>query len=262
MYSSRLGQVGRLLVALLMVFAFGAIVASAAEAVTAPFWTVEESGVKKRLFKNETREITVRSYEGTKTPIVLEAELKGGKIPIECHLASVAKGSFLAGSNVGEPGSSEEVAEFKDCKVGIPLCTVTEPITTNKIRNELVESATEPKTFLVEFKPATGTTFVTLHFTGSGCPSSTEVTGSVVGSLYTDEEVTGATPELVVTTNTKLLPSWLIKFPDEPEHILLWNNGVSELVSPGELKAFENKAKLTGTVLVLLANHANYGAEL
>jgi hypothetical protein len=272
MKSSRLARFGRLLTALLAVFAFGAISASAAQAATeGPFWTVEGN----KLNTNETREIVVKSFEGTAHPILLEAELLGVKAKIECHLASVAKGGFIAG---GSPGTGEQFAEFSDCtttNVGSG-CKVEEPIKTEKIRAELVvsdEHGEFGRFILIEFDPATGTEgkFVELKFVGSGClVKTTEVgKGLVVGSVFTDPTITGKGAEAAETTTKTQAASYLIKFPDEftdnggvPSVWLLRSINVFELVKITPFKAFGNEAKLFGTVLVSLASGKKYGQEI
>lgn len=263
MKSSRLARLARMIVALLAVFAFGAIVAGAAQAASAPFWTVGGN----RLETNETKEIVVKSFEGTKSPIVLEAELLGIKAKVECHLANVAKGSVIVGSAGNVPGFSEEVAEFTDCttvNTGAG-CKVNEPIKTEKIRNELVESTTEPRTILIEFDPATGTTgtFVVLHFTGAGCAvkETTVGNGLVVGSSFTDPTITGKEAEAIKTSSGRSEASYLIKFPDEATEVILWKGGAEEKLKIKPFEAFGHTAKLTGTVLVSLASGQKYGTE-
>lgn len=272
---SRLARLSHLLVAMLAVFAVGAITAASAAAETkGPFWTVEGG---RKLEANQTREITVRAYEGTKNPIRLESELLGVKGIVSCHLASVAKGSFLAG---GVPGTANETAEFSDCtteKNG-EGCKVVEPIRTEPIRGELTvsdEGGHFGNSILVEFDPAAGTEakFVTLTFEGAKCVlKTTEVgKGLVVGAAYTDE----TTPKPVQTTGTPEAASGLVKFPVETNaeeekegkkikylSIYLWKGTAFELFRVTPFKAFSSEAKLTGTVLVLLTNGGNYGQEV
>jgi hypothetical protein len=256
------------MMALLAVFAFGAITATVAQAATeGPLWTVEG----KTLKANETVELTIKAVGS----ITLEATLLGIKAKVICPSARVAKGGYLAG---GSPGTSREIPEFYGgcslTNIGKPgePCTVEEPIKTEPIRNELVVSDGPPAgTFgpylLIEFKPENGTKFVTLHFIGSGClVTETEVTGEVLGELYTDPVVDSGIEEKVTTGNPRSLTSYLVVFPHEPESIWLLKNvsGTSfwELVKPGNLKAFGNTAKLFGQVLVLLVNGKKYGSEL
>ncbi len=278
MKPSRLARPSYLLVAMLAVFAFGAIVATSAAAETkGPFWTVEG----KKLEKNETKEITLTAYEGTKEPIRLESELLGVKGKVECDLANVAKGAFIAG---GVPGTADETAEFDDCttkNVGED-CKVKEPIRTEPIKGELVvsdEGGHFGRLILVEFDPVAGTEakFATLHFEGAKCIlKETEVgKGLVVGSAYTDPTVTGGEARAVTTTGSAEATSFLVKFPDEPNFeveeggkklkylaIYLYKGTAFESFRVAVFKAFSSEAKLTGTVLVSLGDCQDYGEEV
>jgi hypothetical protein len=272
---SRLFQISRLLTALLTVLALSGVATASAEAATeGPFWTVEGN----KLEKNETREVAVKSFEGTTNPVRLEAELLGIKVKIECHLATFAKGGFIAG---GSPGTTEAFSEFSDCtttNLGSG-CKVAEPIRTEKIRGELVvsdENGHFGRFILVEFDPATGTEgkFVELKFEGSSCLlKTTEVgKGLVVGSAFTDPTITGEETKAVETTNKTQAASYLVKFPDE----FTDNGGVKsvwllktilgihifELIKITPFKALGNEAKLTGTVLYSLMGGEKYGQEV
>jgi hypothetical protein len=260
MDASRLSLIGRLVMVLLAVFAFGAIVSTAAQAATeGPFWTVEG----KKLGTNETVELSIRAVGS----ITLEAELLTVKAKVICPSASLAKGSYLAG---GVPGTSKEVAEFGGgCTVinNGSACKVTEPIRTEPIRNELVISDSEPgfgPYVLVIFKPESGKKFVELKFTGSCTVTSTEVTEEVLGELYTDPTVNSGKEEQITTgkLSSTSLSSYYLRFPDPAKSIWLYKSGAFELVKPVPLKAFGNEAKLTGTILVKLTSAKNYGAEL
>jgi hypothetical protein len=112
MKSTQLVRPGRVIAALLAVFALGAVAAASAQAAPTkgPLWKVNG----KALEANETREVTARAFEGTKNPPRFEAELLGTRITIECELAKAAPGSYLAG---GAPATSRGVAEFSDCAV-------------------------------------------------------------------------------------------------------------------------------------------------
>jgi hypothetical protein len=268
---SRLSLIGRLVMALLAVFAFGAIVATAAQAATeGPFWTVEgTSGKQEKLNTNETREITIKAVGS----ITLEAELLTVKAKVICPTARVSKGSYLAG---GVPGTSREVAEFtgepgRKCTVinNGSNCSVEEPIRTEPIRNELVVSDGPPAgTFgpyiLIEFKTESTSNFVVLKFTGTCTVATTEVKGEVLGSVFTDPAVNSGTEEQITTGNegTKSFTSYYLRFPDIAKSIWLWTGSVFKLTEPAPLEAFGNKATLTGTILVLLGNGKKYGSEL
>jgi len=139
MDSSRLSTAGRLLLALLAVFALGTIVASAARAEEAHGslrWKVEG----KELGKNETREITITRWSANPaipTPVVIEPI--EGTIKVKCEIVSTAKGtSFLTNESVG--ATSKAVAslepEFSKCLVtgNGESCKVAEPIKLKSIR--------------------------------------------------------------------------------------------------------------------------------
>jgi hypothetical protein len=271
MHVSRLHLFGHLVMALLAALAFGAIAATAAQAATeGPFWTVEGSGgTQVKLNTNETREVTAKA-EGS---IALESELFGVKGVVTCPQAEVEKGSYLAG---GVPGTSREIVKFfGGCSVknNGSNCKVKEPITTKPVRNELVVSDNEPgfgPKLLIEFKPETGTEFVKLEFTGTCTLSESKVEGEVLGSIYTDPEASPGKPLELVEIGTNGVPtrealtSYLVKFPDEPKSIWLWNGSKFELKVPGTLKAFggSGSAKLTGSILVSLVNGKKYGSEV
>ena len=252
MQSSR---VRLMLIALLGVFAFGAVAAAAAQAEEAPFWTVPKSeGSKetKRLAAGETRFITAKSYKKT----VLSVPSFG--ISITCPALKLKNGVLL-GSNAGEPGSNNEVIEFE--KNGTENCTqagngtackVVEPIVTTNVRSELAEN-TAKKQLLVEFKPE-GARFTTIKYEGTCTHGETAVEGSVAAEVLTDPN-NGALGETVELPNTgKTAKSWLLNFPATPiKKIWLIKAGVGSEVKV-ELLSGTEPAVFEGTALVLLAN--------
>ncbi len=258
MKSSRLGRAGRLLVALLAVFALSAVVVASAQAVTeGPVWRING----KTLKAGEEKQFTVKAYEGTKNPIVLEGEIVKVKSKVECHLAKVAEGAVLVG---GAPGTSKEVAEFSDCTVvnNGKECKVKEPIVTEKIKDELVYNDVEHtpgNRILEKFTPETGEKFVTLIFEGEHCTvKETPVTGRVLGSAYVDP--TTGEPTEPVTLATPEAASAIVKFPDNEKSIYSLKGTTLELVEiASQLTAFSNPATLTGSVLVLLTSGEKFG---
>ena len=120
---------------------------------------------------------------------------------MECTVLKLKEGSLL-GSAIENGGKDNEVIEFSSCKVSgkaggktIEKCKVVEPIVTNPIKSELVETEKGvPGTsgsLLTLFEPAVGTSFVTLKFTtetGGNCPPETKVSGKVAGQVLTDPE--------------------------------------------------------------------------
>jgi hypothetical protein len=234
-------------VMLLAVFVLGAVVASAAEAEEAPFWTIGGS----RLKAGKTHNITVRTFN--------EAEpwaSAGGAVSISCKVVKTKPG-ILLGSEPGEPGLSDEVVEFETCTVagnGEKCLKVREPIVTNTVKSELVLDTTKKK-LLMEFFPNTGSVFLSLVFekvgTNEGCTfGKAAVEGSVVGEVLTDpgEEA------VEVGQAAKQAHSWLTRFPkSQIKEVWLIKGGVGANAKVG-LKEFGIAAGLTGTALVLLAN--------
>jgi hypothetical protein len=243
----------RFVVALLAVFMLlGAMVASVAQAETeptrAPVWTVN----KTILGENVTKELTAKATENL--------VLTGAAVTVTCEEGNLAKGSFIANEG-GANGQAITVstAEFKKCKVtgnGTKCTKVKEPIVTKPIRSEFVLNDLEPgigNKILVEFDPRSGKEFVELRFEGEECKfANTEVTELVIALLWNDP----ATKELELGEPLEE-KSYIIKFPDEPKSVYLWSlaNKKFELFTPTLLKAFTEKVKLTGQLLILLATN-------
>ncbi|HEV3323276.1 MAG TPA: hypothetical protein VG147_13925 [Solirubrobacteraceae bacterium] len=250
--------------ALLAVLIFGAVVATAAQAEEgeAPSWIVEG----KRLEKNETREIVIKAFHGTKEPITLTEE-GGGELKVECELAKAQKGAFIAGSVAGEPGTSEATSELSDCTTTHDGtgCKVTEPIVTKPVRSQLVEN-TKYTSSLLESDPAAGSTteLVTLKFPGEKCTTKEAIVkGLILSQLYTDPEVDSGDEE---EPRGEELSSFLVT-PVSETHDLRWKGGKPEEFTITPLKVGSFSATLKGAVLVSLAtsgvpNDDNWGAFL
>lgn len=253
-------RVRLMLVALFGVLALGALTAAAAQAVEAPRWNV--GGF--RLGAGETHYIAAETYSP-------HLALVTGNVTIICAMTKLKEGSLL-GSNVGNAGKSNEVVEFSTCTVSgsaggkaIEKCKVDEPIKTNPIVAELVESegakpAENKGSLLTLFEPATGTSFATLKFkvqTEGNCPPETKVTGKVAAKVLVDPE--NGTEELGEWVNlehgTEEKLSWLQSFPAKPitKVVKIRSGVVTEEAIPG-LTAFSEIAVLEGTVLLLLAD--------
>jgi hypothetical protein len=264
MQSSR---VRLMLVALLGVFAFSAVAAAAAEAEEAPFWTISETrgegtGAKletRRLLENETRLITVKKYSNN-------FQLAAGGKTITCSNIRIKEGTgVLLGSKATEPGKDAATIEFfENCSVtgnGSP-CSVVEPITAN-VKSEQVES---PKggassNLLTLFKPASGATFVTIAFTGTGCTvPSTKVTGEVALEDLTDPNSPPTLGEPIKLSSPagRLEKSYLLNAPATTiKKVWKIKAGVGKEETLEELSAFTEPATLTGTALILLAHLEN-----
>jgi hypothetical protein len=229
-------------VALLAVFALGAVAASAAWAEEAPYWTVGGT----RLEAGQTHFITAKEVK----PFLLS----GGGVEVECTETSILPHGVLLGSEPGEPGTNDEIVTFKACEVkgngsGSECKKVTEPINTTNLKSELVEDKTKTK-LLVLFQPASGALLAELTFP-KGCKfESTKVTGSVNAEVI--NEKTGNPVELPNTKEQAV--SWELKFPKvQPVFIWLIKGGVGKEVETKALEAFSAAATLSGTALVLLA---------
>jgi hypothetical protein len=179
-------------VALLAVFAFSAVAATAAQAEEAPYWSIEGT----RLAAGKTAAIEAKAV-GTQT-------LTAATGIVNCTAFKLKPGAVLLGSNAGEPGKSDETIEYSGCtqeKNGKEPCALTTTtITTEPLTNELAY-ASNKKSLVVEFAPVTGKTLAEVHYTGSGC-ASTEigVKGVAVAEAFTD--VSGKAGVLLELPNT------------------------------------------------------------
>jgi hypothetical protein len=229
--------------ALLAVLALGAVAASAAQAIEAPFWTVGGT----RLEAGQTRFITAKEF----APFVLS----GGGVKVTCTETSILPHGVILGSEPGESGTNDETVTFKTCKVegngaGATCEKVTEPINTTNLKSELVEDKTKVK-LLVFFTPASGSLLANLEFP-KGCKiEATKVTGQVLAEVRTDNTEEKA----IELPNEKIeARSWLLKFPaTQPVDITLIKEGVAKEIEVKPLQAFGAAATLSGTALVLLA---------
>jgi len=245
-------------VALLAVFALGAVVASAAQAEEGPSFTV--SGA--RLAAGKTHNILGKAVK----PFVLTNTL--GTAKVECAALTTEKGVIL-GSNAGAgPGTDNEITIFSECVnpkgsngANCHLApsegseTVSKTITTEPLKSEQVESVvsgTKGNQLLEEFFPAKGAVFVTLFFGGECSVLATKVSGQVVGESLLDNTSEGKV-ELGQTAQERT--SWLIKFPTTPiTSVWLINSSGIGKISKTEQVAFGEKSVQTGTSLVVLAN--------
>jgi hypothetical protein len=262
---SRLSMVGRLVLALLAVFAFGAVVASAAwgsEPTRGAVWKVNG----KELGNGETKALSAKVPAGE---LVLEGA--GGKLRVKCKEGNLAAGSFIANENAGKTNAqaiSESKPEFNNCKVegneksGEKCEKVTEPIKVNTVRSEVVLNDLEPgrgRLVLFEFDPRVGEEFVELKFPETGCKLANTVVKALTVSLVWNNSVTKEI-ELLTAGNAEET-SYVLKWPDEPKSIYLYSTQAAAwgLFEPTYLKAFSEKAKLTGELLISVAGNEKFG---
>jgi len=243
-------------VALLAVFALGAVVASGAQAEEAPFFSINGT----RLAAGKTHNIAAHAIK----PFKLETKANGSLIT--CTTLNVEKGVLL-GSEPGTQGKADQTSKFEGCKLetgnGAPNChlSATEggegtstTITTTSLHGELVENVESSKAGkkLEElYTPATGSIFVTIFFGGTGCTvKATKVTGSTAAEVVKDPgeesiELPGPTPEGT---------SFITRFPETAiTEVWLVSGGTGKIVKVGQ-EAFTNPSVQKGTALVLLAN--------
>ena len=177
------------------------------------------------------------------------------------------KQGVLLGSAAESAGKDNEVIEFfGNCTVAGngTKCKVVEPIVTNPVKSELVETekaepAKEKGSLLTLFEAENATNgFVTLHFepeAGGTCTvPETLVSGQVAGKVLRDPEnkELGTLVELGQAIEEK--KSGLINFPATPiTKVTKINGGVVTEAKLKPLLAFSEPATLTGTTLVLLA---------
>jgi hypothetical protein len=242
-------------VALLAVFALSAVVASAAQAEEAPFWSIAGT----RLAAGKTHFITAKVYKEGETGHELELATPSAGVSIKCTgLNFPFETGVILGSAAESPGTNNEVAHFTGCTVtgnGTKCNVENKEITTNPIKSELVEnveSGKAGKTLLVEFAPFTGTQFVTVKFkeeTGGKCTTaSTKVTGSTAAEVLNEKEEAVKLPN-----NHEELATGLTRFPKTAiTEVWLVKAGVGSVVEVG-LVAFGDASTEVGTALVLLA---------
>jgi hypothetical protein len=181
-----------MLVALLALFAFGAVAAAVAQGAEeeAPFWSIK----KVRLGAGETHYISakVSNAAGEEAGSFI---LETAGLTITCTKLKLKEGVLL-GSAVGEPGKNDEVIEIEKCTQtgngAEPGCKIKEPIVTKNVKSELVTDVTTHEKLLVEFKPEKGTVFTTTEFVEEKPGTkqckllSTKVSGEVAAEVLSD----------------------------------------------------------------------------
>jgi hypothetical protein len=259
----RSNRVRLILVTLFGLLALGALTAAAAQAVEAPRWSIGGTD----LAEGQTHFITGKKYSRT--------SLRAGNVTLSCEVGNLVEGSLL-GSSAGNAGKADGVIELSSCTVSgkaggkaIEKCKVSEPIRTNAVIAELVESegaepAQKKGSLLVLFTPAAGTTFETIRFiteTGGNCPPETKITGKVTGQVFTDPNTPPTLGTLVtLESGATEATSWLLNFPaTQPKKIVRIIGGVAkEEANPG-LTGFSEEIALEGITLGSLAKRETNG---
>ena len=249
-------RVRLMLIALLGVFAFSAVAAATAQAEEAPFWSIGGA----RLEEGKTHYISVKGYNVTGQTAGYRIGASTGQA-VRCPFIRLKEGVLL-GSKAGNPGTNDEVIELfgeagNTCVVegNGTSCKVKEPIVTNPVKSELVESEkSTTAALLVEFFTTSGP-FGVLTFEGTGCVvKETLVSGKLAGEVREDPN-NGTLGGVVKLPNEKKeAKSWLLNFPTTPiHHVWLIKGGLGEETKI-ELVSFTAESTLSGTALILLAN--------
>ncbi len=231
-------------VALVAVFAMGAIFAASASATSAPYWSITGT----RLAAGKTHFISakpVTEFSLTTPALGVEIKCTGFKL----------KEGVLLGSSETNPGTNDEVVVFEGCALtagnGFPECELTsKTLTTNSLKSELVEKAAAPKILLTEFFPVKGS-FITLKFAGAKCTlKETAVEGSTAAEDTTDN---AAEETVELGQAAKQATSWNLRFPNqETLKVILVKEGVASEVKT-ELTALSFPSIQHGTALISLS---------
>jgi hypothetical protein len=230
-------------VVLLAVFAFSAIVATAAQAEEAPYWSIEGT----RLATGKTAETTAKAV-GTQT-------LTAGKVKVTCKVFKLKPGAVILGSNAGEPGKSDETIEYSGCSVsgnGTGCKVVGSAVTTEPLTNELAY-AENKKSLVVEFTPVSKSTLAVLKFEGTCTVAETSVKGVAVAQAWTDSG--GVAGELLTLPNTVAqAESFVLKLPGVAKNKIWLIKGGTGASVEDETTAFGGEASLGGEALIKLAS--------
>jgi hypothetical protein len=248
-------------VALLAVFALGAVVASGAQAESAPFFSIGGT----RLAAGKTHNIDAKAFASF---ILTDAS---GSSKITCTGLGTT-GGVLLGSEPGTHGNASQVTVFSGCTLAgnganchlAPTEGSTETsttITTNPIKSEEVENVVGThggKQLLEAFSPVSKAAgFVKLNFGGECTLKATVVAGSTVAEVVLDNAGEGKV-ELGQAPQERT--SWKLRFPATPiKEVWLVSGGVGKKVETGQ-ESFNEESIQTGTALVLLAS-ATYVPE-
>jgi hypothetical protein len=250
----------KLILVALLAISISAVSASAALAVFAPHYHVNEKFLKEKEFDE---------IEGANNG---NQVFKEASFTIACETHVFHANSKILG---GEPGTSEEIIEFSNCSItgNGAKCVITsvagaknEKIVTNNLKNEGVylkfaagaEKKGTPIGFL--FKPITGTVLATVKFepaTGGTCTvAETKIEGSVAGESLSEKKV------VAYGENEKEAEVNEITFPGKTI-TTVWGVAKEELDAEAgnkvELKAFGLKATFEGKLNLKLKSKEEWG---
>jgi hypothetical protein len=246
-------------VVLLATLGASVAVAAAAQAETAPSFTVGGT----RLVAGKTHNGSARATKAFVITNVL------GSATIECSGLGTEE-SVALGSNPGNPGTDGGIAVFSGCKNGAgsngskchlapsegsaETTTVikTEPLKGVQVEN--VVNGTKGNQLLGELVPANGGVFVTLFFGGECTSLAAKVSGQAVGEVLLDNGTSEPTGKIELGQTPKESGSWVLLFPADPiTQVWLIANGIGK-ISKTDVTALGEKSIITGTTLGLLAS--------
>ena len=165
---------------LVAVFALGAVASSAALPTNGPYSNV----AGKRLAAGETHAVKASAA----TAYVLKGTIFGVTVTTKCTALKLNSGATIVGSNEGTAGSSKEILEYSGCTVegnGSGCAVEKNEVKTHEVSNTLAySSSARTGKLLTAFVPVSGSAFVTIKYTGSGCTTK-EVT--VEGSAVAED---------------------------------------------------------------------------
>jgi hypothetical protein len=242
----------------LVLSVFGAVLASAAQAETAPYFTIGGT----RLIAGKTHNFDARVQPGAGHEFIFSNAT--GSFKITCNALGTQQGVLL-GSNAESPGKDNKITVFSQCKVEIPeKCELvneakepttvikTEPLKSDQVEN--VENSKGGKKLYEEFFPANAANgFVTLRLKGTetGCIEESGVSGQLVGEVLLDNANAG---NVELGQTPIQATSSVLRFPYPPiTQVWLITNGVGK-IQHTTLTWFGGAAILLGASLVLLAN--------
>jgi hypothetical protein len=240
-------------IALLTMCALGAVIASAAQAESAPSFSIGGT----RLVAGKTHNIAVRATANFML-VTTNSE-------IECTVIGTEK-AVLLGSNPGEPGRDSEVVKLEGCALvgNGEECflspeahgsKVTDTITTAPLRSEQVErvnGGTRTPRLAEEFSPASGNIFATLTFGGKCTVYEANVTGQVAAEILLDNASLG---RVELGQAPEQATSWILNFPRGANIKEVWlvSNGTGKIAKL-EISAFGETTLLLAQALESLAN--------
>jgi hypothetical protein len=243
---TRMKRFRLVMLAALVVFVFGAIAATAAQATEGPLYKVE--GV--RLAEGATKEIIAETAPGSKW------HFEGGGIVVNCTKNSVIKGAKIIGEKPKNAATSEETVLFEGCTVeknGAGCKVEKERVTTEPLTNTLDfqnQTPTAGEKILVLFKGKSSAVLAKIKFEGV-CEKFKEqlvVEGSFCGHLdwFNGTKIT----PLLVGSEPAAQEKLLINVPN-PQPSVIWveKEGTREevKVSPkaaGKVAALEGEANV------------------